>query len=134
MIAKIIKWVRSIGHKQPAHPVLSTPIEVYKALRIEMMKESACGTTIYLCRLLDSLKLSHSIALSVEMVVRQRFMDAVRASGGTKAIWLPRVVSSWLVENDNLFTDTDDACREALRLGVLDQLIANEEAKQCTPS
>ena len=129
MISKIIKhmsWWRGTGHKQP---ILSTPLEVYKALRIKMMKESARGATIYLCQLLDSLKLSHSITLSAEMVVRQRFMDAIRASGGTKAIWLPRVVSTWLIETDNLFTDIDEGCRESIRLGVLDQLIADEEAK-----
>ena len=110
-------------------PRLSTPAEVYKAL-LEMML-TLPDRPIYLCRLLAVLERTHNIDRDALSAVRIKVDVVIESSGGDVAIKLPAPIETWLQHTGNFSTDTENACRACQRIGVLTQLIANEEAKQC---
>jgi hypothetical protein len=108
-------------------PRLLTEVEVYKAL-LEMML-TLPDQPIYLCHLLADLERTHNIDRDVLSAVRIKIDIVVEASSGIMSIRLPAPVDFWLQRTGNVGTDIDNACRSCQRIGVLTQLIANEEAK-----
>lgn len=103
---------------------MCTKLDIYKDMRAEVCKVVVPRRVPFLCFILIDLDRVHNYPREIVVEIRDTLYRMV---GLGAAIAMPPEIAHWIYDQDN--DDTWIACMAALRLGVMDQLIANEEAK-----